>query len=168
MPQYDPITGELLPESNAQRVQNSAVTADKAQSPLPAETLAALETMGRDELLTIFKRIYSAGWGKRGLTGDLLITMALKTPEEVSEAFKIKLAAGGFGEDDMFKALPIMKEWFDRSLGKAAQSIAVTVKDEGLGKLSDARLLRLESELAKMTGQDAVLILPEPKKLEQD
>ena len=145
---------------------------DNQQShPNPAlseSDLSRLGDMSRDELLNLFKLVYSAGWGKRGLTGQALINMALKTPEEIAEAFKIKLAAGGFGEDDMFKALPIMKEWFDRSMGKAAQSIALTVKDDGIAKLSDARLLRLERTLSQMTGNDAIVIMPEPQKLDED
>ena len=54
----------------------------------------------------------------------------------------------------MFKALPVMREWFDRSLGKAPQSIAMTVKDDGLGKLSTDKLLRLAAML------DEPLIIP--------
>ncbi len=157
-------TAEALAEAHA--LGNTSNT-DKPQSPLPALDLSRLDEMGREELIGLFRLVYSAGWGKRGLTGQALINMALKSPEEVAEAFKIKLAAGGFGEDDMFKALPIMREWFDRSLGKAAQSIAMTVENKGISTLSDERLLRLERELSKMTGNDAILISPEPMKIEE-
>lgn len=154
------------PRQNPANISNTG--GNESQSDVPALDLTRLGEMGRDELLRMFKLIYNAAWGKRGLTGAALINVALNTPDEVAEAFKLKLAAGGLNEDDMFKALPIMREWFDRSLGKAAQSIKMTVEDKGLGKLSDTRLLRLESELARITGSEAIIIMPEPKKLEED
>ncbi len=58
-----------------------------------------------------------------------------------------------------------IRELIDRIEGKAPQSIAMTVEDKGIAKLSDERLLRLERELARMTGQDAIVIAPLPSKL---
>jgi hypothetical protein len=61
--------------------------------------------------------------------------------------------------------VPAIKELLDRVDGKAAQSIAMTVEDKGLGKLSTERLLRLEAELARITGVEAMVIAPMPQKL---
>lgn len=127
-----------------------------AAAPIPFDA-AKLEEMTKNELIELLMRI-----------GGAVCGIAMQTPEEIAEAFKLKLAINGLGERDMFKALPIMKEWFDRTMGKAAQSVSLTVKDEGLGKLSDERLLRLERELARVTGQDAVVIAPMPKKLDDN
>ena len=118
------------------------------------ETLASLHNLDKEGLILLIQRVSGAMWG-----------VGLKTPKDIAEAFKLKLAINGMAEKDMFKALPIMREWFDREIGKASQSIAMTIEDKGLDKLSDERLLRLEAELARMTGQDAVVIPPEPKKL---
>lgn len=124
-------------------------------SPDNAPDLSRLDDMTVEELRGLVRRVSGAIWG-----------IALQTPEEIAEAMKLKLAAGGLTEKDMFKALPLMREWFDRQIGKASQSIAMTVEDKGLGKLSDERLLRLESTLARMTGEQAIVIAPEPKRLE--
>lgn len=133
-------------------IKGLSVTDD---TPIDSETLSNLGNMDADALRALIKRVSGAMWG-----------IGLKTKEEIADAFKLKLAIGGMSEKDMFKALPIMREWFDRELGKAPQSIAMTVEDKGISKLSDERLLRLERELARMTGQEAIIIAPEPKKLE--
>ncbi len=144
--------------TNGMLHQIQATTAQQSPSDaIDPETLSSLQTMPKDALISLIQRVSGAMWG-----------VGLKTKEEIAEAFKLKLAIGGMNEKDMFKALPIMREWFDREMGKAAQSIAMTVEDKGLGKLSDERLLRLEQELAKMTGLEAVLIPPQPKKLDID
>lgn len=147
MQEYDPLTGDPLPKSNQVVTQVST-----SESICP--DLSRLDSMTPDELKSLITRLCGAMW-----------CVGLKTQEEIAEAFKLKLAISGMAEKDMFKALPIMREWFDRSLGKASQSIAMTVEDKGLSKLSDERLLRLERELARVTGQDAVIIPPMPSKL---
>lgn len=122
-----------------------------------APDLSRLDGMTREELIGLIRRVSGAMWG-----------IGLSTPEEIADAMKLKLATGGLTEKDMYKALPLMREWFDRQMGKAAQSIAMTVDDKGLGKLADARLLRLEQELSRMTGEQAIIIPPEPAKLNVD
>ena len=126
--------------------------AESATNALSASDLEKLASMSKDELIALV----------RLLPG---VSTAILTPQEIVAAMKLRLAHGGLNEKDMFKALPLMREWFDRELGKAPQSVSMVVEDKGLGKLSDERLLRLERELARMTGQDAVVIAPEPKKI---
>lgn len=125
------------------------------QNVIDEQTISSLQHLDREALISLIQRVSGAMWG-----------VGLKTKEDIAEAFKLKLAISGMAEKDMFKALPIMREWFDRELGKASQSIAMTVEDKGLGKLSDEKLLRLERELARITGQDAIVISPQPQKLE--
>ena len=124
-------------------------TPNAAQTPIDEVTLAKLDTMSQAELVQLIRRVSGAMWG-----------IGLLSPTELAAAFKLKLAIGGLSEKDMFKALPIMREWFDRELGKAPQSIAMTVKDDGLGKMATDRLLRLAAML-----DEPVLISPEPKRL---
>lgn len=55
----------------------------------------------------------------------------------------------------------------DRVEGKSAQTLHVgTTEEADISKIADERLLRLERELSRITGADAVLIAPEPKRLE--
>ena len=93
---------------------------------------------------------------------------ATMTEDEIAQAMLDKLANGGLSQVDMFKALPMMREWFDRKRGKPAQSVAMTIEDKGLGKLQDDRLLRLERSLSRMTGEEAIVIPPEPKRLDDN
>lgn len=120
--------------------------------------LTRLDGMDRDGLIALIKTIAGARWGE----------VALMTKEERLEAAKLKLWHGGLTEKEIYKALPALNAAMDREIGKPAQSVAITVKDEGISKLSDDRLLRLEKELARMTGQDAIIIAPEPKKLNEE
>lgn len=148
--QFDPLTGDPLPKFNPELGVGSVTSS----SAISNDEFQHLESMSKEGLIGLIQRVSGAMWG-----------IGLKTQDDVAEAFKLKLAISGMAERDMFKALPIMREWFDRSLGKAAQSIAMTVEDKGLSKLSDEKLLRLERELARLTGQDSIVIAPMPQKL---
>ncbi len=129
-------------------VKMDVPTADNA---IDAQTLSQIENMDANALRGLIQRVSGAMWG-----------IGLKSQDDIAEAFKLKLAIGGMSEKDMFKALPVMREWFDRSLGKAPQSIAMTVKDDGLGKLSTDKLLRLAAML-----DEPLIIPPIPDKLQE-
>lgn len=150
---------EFIPDPKNYTMKGSGQTKPAvAETPaIDEQTLAHLDSMDAEALRKLIQRVSGAMWG-----------IGLKNLEEIADAFKLKLAIGGMTEKDMFKALPVMREWFDRSLGKAPQSIAMTVENKGLGRLTDEKLLRLERTLARMTGEDAVIIAPEPKKLDID
>lgn len=128
--------------------------APPASAPIPFDA-GKLEGMTKEELIALLKRIAGAFLG-----------CAVMTDDEAYEAACLKLLHGGLSERDVWKALPTLKEWMDRRRGKPAQSIAMTVENKGISTLSDEKLLRLEAELARLTGQDAVLIAPMPKRLE--
>lgn len=130
-----------------------------APAPEHAPDLSGLDTMSHGELLLLCRRVCGARWGE----------VALMSVEDRFEAAKLKLWHGGLSEKEIFKALPALREVMDREKGKPSQSIAMTVEDKGITKLSDERLLRLERELSRITGEDAVIIAPMPSKLsEQD
>lgn len=136
-----------------------------ADSPVSADDWAAIESMSQQQLIHMIKIVVGAGWGKIGGTGGNLVSAFLRTPDEVLKATKLKLCTGGLIEPDMFKALPLLREWMDRQTGKPAQSIAMTVKQDDLSKMSTDRLLALEREMAKLNGVEALLIAPMPEKL---
>lgn len=148
--QFDQLTGDPLPQST---VQKPAVAADKAVEPVD---LTAMESMTKEELIGLVKRVCDTRWGE----------VALMTKQQRAEAGRLKLWHAGLTEKEVYKALPMLKEAFDRDEGKAAQSIAMTVKTSPLDEMSDDRLLRLERELARLTGQEAIVISPSPKRLE--
>ena len=93
-----------------------------------------LDNLSRDALIALVIRCN--GW-----------QMALKTPAEIAEQFKTKLAMNAMSEKDMFKALPIMREWFDREMGEASQSVSLNVKDDRMDKLPIDQLIRLAAML---------------------
>lgn len=146
----------LHDDGKLEKIEIGQVAALSNDNALTASDLSVLDTMDAVALRELIRRVGGAVWG-----------VGLMSKEQIAEAFKLKLAIGGMAEKDMFKALPVMREWFDRELGKASQSIAMTVEDKGITKLSDERLLRLERELSRVTGSEAIIIQPEPKKLEE-
>ena len=109
-----------------------------------------IKNMERGQLLAMIKAIGGACWGLWTLN-----------EEERKEAADFKLYTLGMASNEVHKAIPSLKEWRDRTTGKAAQSIQLTVKDEGLDKLSTEKLLRLAALL-----DEPVLISPMPGKLE--
>lgn len=154
MAEYDLITGDLLPESTAARANNTATAAPL--DPVSAATLSLLEQMSREELVGVIKRVCNARWGE----------VALMSKQERVEAGKLKLWHSGLTLADVYKALPMLKEAFDRDEGRASQNVNMNVEVSSLSKMSDERLLRLERELAKATGQEALVINQIPVKLE--
>lgn len=113
--------------------------------------LTRLDEMSREELVALVKTICGARWGE----------VAGMTEDEIADSMKLKLAHGGLTQTDIWKALPAMKEWFDRAKGKAPQSIAMKIEDNTLTKVATERLLRLASML-----DDPIVIAPMPQKNE--
>lgn len=159
MTEFDPLTGDPIAKAFKQQQPTDQ------SPPISASDLARLDGMSREELVKLIRTVSGAGWGNIGNTGADLISHYLRTHDEVSEAIKLRLATGGLTEKDMFKALPLMREWMDRQTGKPAQSIAMTVKQDDLSKMSTDRLLALERELARLNGVEALVIAPLPEKL---
>lgn len=124
--------------------------ADKDKTALEASTEpedSELLGMSQEALIALVRRCN--GW-----------QMAIKDRDGIAEAFKLKLAMSGFAEKDMFKALPIMREWFDREMGKAAQSVSMKVEVNALDRMETEKLLRLAAMM-----DDPMIIAPMPVKL---
>ena len=145
--EFDPLTGDPLPKASA--------ASFGSQHELDAPTASQMAMIEKlpPELQTLCKRICGARWG---IVADM-------TPDAIAEAMKLKFAHGGLTQADIFKALPACREWFDRQLGKAAQSIAMKVEVHPVSKMSTERLLEIEQKLARITGQEALIINPMPE-----
>lgn len=112
------------------------------------ETIKRLENLSKQQLFAILRKL-------GGIVGHLVMT-----DEEKDDALRAKFFKVGLNEDAVHKFMPAAKEWYDRTKGKPAQSIQMTVKDEGLDKLSTQKLLRLAAML-----DEPVVIAPLPQKL---
>lgn len=123
--------------------------------PIAQETLDKLQTYSKPELIALIKKVSGAVWG-----------VGMMSEDEAFDAVKLKLLHTGLNSDSS-SAFNALKEWSDRTKGKAAQSISMKVDVDPLSKLSNDRLIKLEQSLAKMTGQEAVLIPPMPDLLEE-
>ena len=117
---------------------------------LTPSSLARLEQMTQQELISLIRRVSGAVWG-----------YALLDDTEKAEAARLKLYNLGMSSTEVHKVMPALKEWFDRTSGKAPQSIAMKVEDNSLGKMATDKLLRLAAML-----EEPVIIAPLPQKLE--
>ncbi len=122
--------------------------------PITQETIDKLETFSKPELIHLIRKVSGAVWG-----------IGIMNDDQAFECVRLKLLHTGLTSESANSSLSVLREWSDRTKGKPAQSIQMKVEEVGLSKLSDERLLRLERELARQTGMDAILISPEPKKL---
>lgn len=119
---------------------------DKPGKPTEGPPMDSLEAMSREELIALIKTVGGAIWG-----------YALKDDEEKSEAARLKLYNLGMSSNEVQKVVPALDKWFDRTKGKAAQSIALNVKDDRMDKLPVDQLLAL----AKML-DEPIIISPLP------
>ena len=127
---------------------------DNPREKITEETLEKLEEMSKDELIKLIRKVGGAMFGV-GLLND----------DEAFEAVKLKLLNMGLSYESASNSLPSLKEWADRAKGKAVQSVSMKIENDPLSKISTERLLRLEQELARMTGQEAIIIPPMPEKI---
>ena len=107
-----------------------------------------LKSMRRDELEALMIKL-------GGIVG-----YALKSQEEIDEAMRLKLAYSGLTENQVHKYLPAIKEYYDRTKGKPAQSIALNVKQEAVSTLTSDQLAALLAQLPN----EPMVIPPMPKR----
>jgi len=122
--------------------------------PITQETLNKLETFSKPQLIALIKKVSGSIWG-----------VGIMSDDEAYEAVRLKLLHTGLTSESANSSLNVLKEWTDRTKGKAAQSISMKVEIDPIQKMSTERLLKLEQSLAKITGQDALVIPPMPEKL---
>ena len=89
----------------------------EAKGPIDAETLAALESMPRDDLVSLIQRVAGASWG-----------IGLKTKEQREEAILLRLAALALTSDEAKDVVATAREYFDRVKGKPTQQVTMDAK----------------------------------------
>lgn len=129
----------------------------KLGGPITQETLDKLETFSKSELIKLIRKVSGAIWG-----------IGIMNDDEAFEAVRLKLLHTGLTSESANSSLNVLKEWSDRTKGKAPQSIAMKIESDPLSKISSDRLIRLEQTLSKITGGEAVVIPPLPELLSDD
>lgn len=146
--------GQLLPGQSGNPNGKPPCASDKPRERITQEILDKLDGMNKPELIKLIKKVGGAMWG-----------IGLMSDDEAFECVRLKLLTTGLTSESANSSLSVLKEWSDRTKGKPAQSIAMKIETDPLQKMSTDRLIRLEQEIARMTGNDAVIIPPMPQKL---
>lgn len=143
----------------AGEVWASADSGEAAQrNAIDEATMGKLAAMGKDELISLIKRVGGAMWG-----------IALMDDEAAYEAVRLRLLHKGLTSVSDNVALNLLKEWMDRTKGRAAQNLNMNVTEtDPLAKMSSERLLRLERELSRLKGEESLVIMPLPEKLGEE
>lgn len=118
---------------------------------ISAETLATIDGMDAEGLRGLILKVAGAIWG-----------YALMDDDQKAEAARLKLYNMGMSATEVHKVVPALDKWFDRTKGKAPQSIALDVKDNRMDKMPIDRLLRLAAML-----DEPVIIAPMPTTIDQ-
>ena len=122
---------------------------DKAVAPFDIDSI---DTMNAETLRKLIRTVGGAIW-----------SYALMDDAEKAEAARLKLYNKGMSAEEVRDMVPALDKWFDRTVGKAQQSIALDVKDDRLDKIEVDKLIRMAAML-----DDPILIAPMPKKLDID
>ena len=109
--------------------------------------IGPIDAMDAIALRKLIRTVAGAVWG-----------YALMDDTEKAEAARLKLYNLGMTATEVHKVVPALDKWFDRTQGKAPQSIALDVKDTRMDKMPIDRLLKLAAML-----DEPVLISPMPK-----
>lgn len=117
--------------------------------PIDPATMAKLVDLPKHELLALIVRVAGATWG-----------YALMSDEDKAEAARLKLYSMGMTATEVHKVVPALDKWFDRTKGKAPQSIALDVKDDRMAKMATDRLLWLAGQM-----REPVVVAPLPELL---
>lgn len=134
---------EMLAEANEKALNHKEVMANE----IDEQTLATLDQMDAEQLRGLIISVAGAIWG-----------YALMDDDQKAEAARLKLYNMGMTATEVHKVVPALDKWFDRTQGKAPQSIALDVKDTRMDKMPIDKLLRLASML-----DEPVIIAPMPK-----
>ena len=111
------------------------------------ETFQKLHTFSKEQLLDIIKRVGGAMWA-----------IGAKTDDEIAEAMRLKMAMGGLNEPQIHKALPAMREWFDRTKGKPTQSVDLTQRIGVVQLVMESVKVNAEQLIAASQGATGPLI----------
>lgn len=119
-----------------------------ASTPVDSIDISAIDSMDAPALRKLIRTVAGAVWGY-ALMGD----------DEKAESARLKLYNLGMSANEVHKVVPALDKWFDRTQGKAPQSISMDVRDDRMDKMPIDQLLRLAALL-----DEPILINPMPKK----
>lgn len=119
--------------------------------------ISGIDTMEAPALRNLIRTCYG-----------VLAGFALLSDDEKAEAARLKLYSLGMTSNEVHKVVPALDKWFDRTAGKAPQSIAMTVKTPGIKQLSAMQILDARNMAARYLNVDPLLIAPEPTIIEND
>lgn len=135
------------------QLQDGGNGAIETRPNLTDDELATLHTMTKEGLISLVQRVGGAIWG-----------YALQDDAERAEAARLKLYNLGMTATEVHKVVPALDKWFDRTSGKAPQSVAMTVKADPVSSLSSDQLAAILANLPN----SPMIIPPMPKKLDID
>lgn len=136
---------DLVKKANEQAQNQSG---DKQALPvtIPDIDLASLEAMTKEALISLIQRVGGAIWG-----------YALVSDDERAEAARLKLYAMGMDATEVHKVVPALDKWFDRTQGKAAQSVTmkvdntITISIDDRRRAADAKAEEMLNLIARRT-----------------
>lgn len=105
---FNPQTGKF----STVEISEEAIQSQSPTNALTSDILEKLEGYSKEELIALIKRVSGAMWG-----------YALLDDEQKAEAARLKLYNLGMTATEVHKVVPALDKWFDRTVGKAAQSI---------------------------------------------
>lgn len=113
--------------------------------------ISGIEDMDAEQLRNLIRKVAGAIWG-----------YAIMDDEQKAEAARLKLYNMGMTSSEVHKVVPALDKWFDRTQGKAPQSIAMVVKTSPESKLTDDQLATILANLPN----SPMIIPPMPNKLD--
>lgn len=136
----DPLTGDPIPK------RNKRDDGGRQRCDIPDIDLTSLEAMSKEALISLIQLVGGAIWGYAMLNDD-----------ERAEAARLKLYAMGMDSTEVHKVVPALDKWFDRTQGKAAQSVTmkvdntVTISIDDRRRAADAKAEEMLNLIARRT-----------------
>jgi hypothetical protein len=126
MPEYDLITGDLLPESNAPKAKIGVI---EAQSTLTAEELEKLDQMTKQELIALVRRFMC----QCGLAATMTKDETAQAMRDVLAETALRPIVPGIAmKADISSRLSAIDKWLDRTEGKPMQPNSISTDDNTL------------------------------------
>ena len=157
MPQYDPLTGELLPDPSVVKTSLAGDSTQQSDNSLPTPVeLSRLDSMSREELIDLVKRMACQCGLSAAMTDEETAQAMLDT---LAETALKPIVMGINVKADIQSRMNAIDKWLDRKKGKPVQSLDMNVKDTRLETMAIDKLIRLAAML-----DEPIIIPPMPLK----
>lgn len=145
--EFDPLTGDPMPTGTAQK---AATPKNNGNSP----DLSALDTLTRDELIALIRKVCAAGWGYAGLSGRELVKASMQSDDEAYESVMLTALVLAKNAKDWREFHTLASFWAERKKGKPVQPSSLT---------TDANTLTLAEMIigAHKMGKPIIDVTPE-------